>query len=171
VTVYTPWDPLQDSVEVPEPVTLVGVRVQVKPVAGETVAVRETIPLNPFRAVTVTVDVPEAPARIVTVAGLAAIVKSWTVKVTVAEWDIVPLVPVTVTVYVPALPVHESVEVWAAPRVTVVGVRVQVRPVAGVTVAAKLTVPVKPWSGVTVIVEVPEAPARAVTAVGLAVTV
>ena len=65
--------------------TLVGVRVQVKPVAGETVAVRETIPLNPLRAVTVTVEVPEAPARIVTVVGLAAIVKSWTVKVTVAE--------------------------------------------------------------------------------------
>jgi len=85
VTVYTPWDPLQDRVEVPEPVTLVGVRVQVRPVAGETVAVRETIPLKPFRAVTVTVEVPEAPARTVTVAGLAAIVKSWTVKVTVAE--------------------------------------------------------------------------------------
>jgi len=76
-----------------------------------------------------------------------------------------------VTVYVPAVPLHESVEVWATPRVTVVGVRVQVRPVAGETVAAKLTVPVKPWSGVTVIVEVPEAPARTVTAVGLAVTV
>jgi hypothetical protein len=85
VTVYTPCDPLQDRVEVPDPVTLVGVRVQVKPVAGETVAVRETIPLNPFRAVTVIVEVPEAPARTVTVAGLAAIVKSWTVKVTVAE--------------------------------------------------------------------------------------
>jgi len=64
---------------VPEPVTLVGVRVQVKPVAGETVAVRETIPLNPFCAVTVTVEVPAAPARIVTAVGLAAIVKSCTV--------------------------------------------------------------------------------------------
>ena len=59
--------------------TLVGVRVQVKPVAGETVAVRLTTPLKPCRPVTVIVDVPEAPARIVTVVGLAAIVKSWTV--------------------------------------------------------------------------------------------
>ena len=52
---------------------------QVRPVAGETAAVRLTTPLKPLRAVTVTVEVPEAPARIVTVVGLAAIVKSWTV--------------------------------------------------------------------------------------------
>ena len=93
-----PADPLHDSVLVPEPVTLVGVRVQVKPVAGETAAVRLTIPLKPCRPVTVIVDVPEAPARIVTVVGLAAIVKSWTVKFTVAECDSPLLVPVTVTV-------------------------------------------------------------------------
>ena len=70
---------MHDNVLVPEPVTLVGVRVQVKPVAGETVAVRETIPLNPFRAVTVIVEVPAVPAFTLTVVGLAAIVKSWTV--------------------------------------------------------------------------------------------
>jgi hypothetical protein len=63
-------------VEVPEPVTLVGVRVHVRPVAGETVAARPTTPLKPWRAVTVIVEVPAAPAFIVTVAGLAAIVKS-----------------------------------------------------------------------------------------------
>ena len=60
----------------PEPVTLVGVRVQVKPVAGDTAEVRLTTPVKPFRAVTVIVEVPEAPARIVTVVGLAAMVKS-----------------------------------------------------------------------------------------------
>jgi len=79
-------------------VTLVGVRVQVRPVAGDTVAVRATTPLKPWRAVTVIVEVPEAPARTVTAVGLAAIVKSWIVKVTVAEWVRLPLVPVTVTV-------------------------------------------------------------------------
>jgi len=63
---------------VPDPVTLVGVRVQVRPVAGETVAESETTPANPWRPVTVIVEVPEAPARIVTLVGLAAIVKSWT---------------------------------------------------------------------------------------------
>jgi hypothetical protein len=43
------------------------------------------------------VEVPEAPARTVTVVGLAEIAKSWTVYVTVAEWDNELLVPVTVT--------------------------------------------------------------------------
>ena len=46
----------------------------------------------------------------------------------------------------------------------------QVNP-AGETVEARATVPVKPFSGVTVIVEVAVAPASAVTLVGLAVTV
>ena len=59
--------------------TLVGVSVQARPVAGEIVAVRLTTPLKPFRAVTVIVGVPEAPARSVRAVGLAAIVKSWTV--------------------------------------------------------------------------------------------
>ena len=47
--------------------------------------------------------------------------------------------------------------------------REHVRPVAGETLAARLTVPVKPLSGATVRVEVPVAPARAETVVGLAV--
>lgn len=98
MTVYDPADPLQESVEIPEPATLVGVRVQVRPVVGLMLEVKLTTPLNPSSAVTVIVEVPEAPARTVVVVGLAAIVKSWTVKVVVAEWDSVPLVPVTVTV-------------------------------------------------------------------------
>jgi hypothetical protein len=40
------------------------------------VAVRPTTPLNPWRAVTVMVEVPAVPAFTVTVVGLAAIVKS-----------------------------------------------------------------------------------------------
>jgi len=52
-----------------------------------------------------------------------------------------------------------------------VGVSEQVSPVDGDSACASVTVPVKPWRGVTVIVEVPEAPARMVTLVGLAVTV
>jgi len=63
------------------------------------------------------------------------------------------------------------VEVPEVPRVTLVGVRVQVRPVVGDTVAASVTVPVKPWRDVTVIVEVPAVPALTVTLVGLATTV
>jgi hypothetical protein len=51
-----------------------------------------------------------------------------------------------------------------------VGDSVHVNP-AGETVDANATVPVNPFTGATVIVEVAVAPARALTLVGLAVTV
>jgi hypothetical protein len=50
------------------------------------------------------------------------------------------------------------------------GVRVQVRP-AGETELVSATVPVKPLTGATVIVEIAESPAFAVRLVGLAVIV
>jgi len=62
---------------VPEPVTLVGVRVQAIPVVGLMLDVKLTIPLNPLRAVTVMAEVPATPLT-VTVVGLAEMVKSWT---------------------------------------------------------------------------------------------
>ena len=49
---------------------------QVKPVDGLMLEARLTTPANPLRAVVVMVEVPETGARIVTVAGLGAIVKS-----------------------------------------------------------------------------------------------
>lgn len=81
VTAYAPVLPEHDSVEVPEvpSVTLEGVNVQVSPVAGETVSVRVTDPVKPWRDVTVMVEVPEVPAGIVTLVGLAETVKSWIV--------------------------------------------------------------------------------------------
>jgi len=85
-------------VDVPDPVTLVGVSVHVRPVVGLILDVRLTTPLKPWRAVIVTVEVAAVPAFTVTLLGLAAIVKSWTVKATVAECERLPLVPVTVTV-------------------------------------------------------------------------
>jgi len=63
------------------------------------------------------------------------------------------------------------VEVPEVPRVTLVGVRVQVRPVTGEIEAESVTVPVKPWTAVTVTVDVPALPALTVTLVGLAITV
>lgn len=78
--------------------------------------------------------------------------------------------PVTVTVYEPALPVQDSVEVPDVPRVTLVGVRVQVRPVLGETAEVRATVPANPCRDATVIVEVAAEPARTVAEVGLAVT-
>ena len=77
----------------------------------------------------------------------------------------------TVTVYVPPLPLQDSVEVWDAPRTMLEGVRVQVSPVTGEIEEVSATVPVNPWTGATVMVEVPAVPALAVTLVGAAVTV
>jgi len=74
----------QLRVEVPEPVTLVGVNVHVRP-AGDMAEASDTTPVNPLTAVTVIVDDPEPADAKVIVVGLAAIVKSCTITVTVAE--------------------------------------------------------------------------------------
>ena len=86
---------LQDSVAVPELVTLAGVIApQVRP-AG-TVSVSVTVPVKPFTALTVIVDVSEDPT--VPIGDVAVMVKSVTVNVAVVEWVSVPLVPVIVSV-------------------------------------------------------------------------
>ena len=74
---------LQETVAVPEPVTLVGVIApQVRPAWG--VSVRLTTPAKPFRAVIVIVEVAETPTF--TAAGEdAAIVKSTKLNVADAE--------------------------------------------------------------------------------------
>ena len=59
-------------------------RVQVRP-AGDTVEVRATVPVKPFTGETVMVEVPAVPELVEKLVGLAAIVKSVTVTVTVAE--------------------------------------------------------------------------------------
>ena len=69
---------MHESVEDPEPVTLVGISVQPRPVDGNTVAERLTTPPKPERAVTVTVEVPAVPALVDTDVGLAATAKSCT---------------------------------------------------------------------------------------------
>ena len=48
VTVYTSAAPLQDRLEVPDPVTLVGVRVHVREVAGLMLEAKLTTPLKPL---------------------------------------------------------------------------------------------------------------------------
>ena len=74
---------LQETVAVPDPVTLVGVIApQVRPAAG--VSVRPTTPAKPLRAVTVMVEVAEDPA-FTAIGELAAIVKSTKLNVAVAE--------------------------------------------------------------------------------------
>jgi len=71
---------VHDNVALPEPVTLVGATEQ-----EVLFVVRLTTPAKPFTAVTVIVEVPAVPALTVTLVGLAAMVKSWTTKVTVTE--------------------------------------------------------------------------------------
>lgn len=89
VTVKLPIvDPVQDKVEVADVVvtvnaTLAGVSVHVRPVDGDTVSDRETVPVKPLVALTVMVDAPAVPEMTLTVVGLAATVKSVTVKVAV----------------------------------------------------------------------------------------
>ena len=70
--------PVHDSVEVPEVprVTLVGDRVQVNPVEGETESESVTVPVNPFWDATVIVEVPAIFATALTVVGLAETLKS-----------------------------------------------------------------------------------------------
>ena len=73
-----------------------------------------------------------------------------------------------------AEPVHERVElaeVVVLVRETLVGLRVQVRPVEGDTVSDSVTVPVKPLTAAVVIVDVPADPKTTETVVGLALTV
>lgn len=64
---------------------------------------------------------------------------------------------------------HVSVDVCDEPRAILAGATLQARP-DGEAVDDKLTVPVKPFTGATVIVEVAVDPAFAEVLVGLAVT-
>ena len=163
-------DGVQESVELPDPVTLVRERLHEIPVDGLGLAARLTVPVKPFRAVTVMLEVPVTPTFGFRLVGLATKVKSVTVTVTVVEWESDPLDPVAVTVYVEAGPEQESSELWADPRVMFEGLSVQVRPV-GATDVVSATAPVNPFCGATVIEEAAVAPASALTVVGLADTV
>jgi hypothetical protein len=76
-------------------VILVGLTVAVSPALG--LVVSATVPVKPLTGATVIVIVPEEPELIVTLDGLALIVKSVTVNVALTPWVIVPLVPVITT--------------------------------------------------------------------------
>jgi len=148
-------------------VTLAGVRAHVRP-AGETVEDSATAPEKPLMPATEMVEGVVLPATTVTLAGLAVRVKFVTTTVTVAVLDWPLFVPVTVIVWVPAEPVQDSVEVCGVGgRVTLAGVRAQVRP-AGETADVRATVPANPFWPVTEIVEVAVLPWTNITLAGLA---
>jgi len=83
-------------VAMPEAIMLVGLNEpQVRPREGVTLNV--TVPVNPFTAATVTVEVDVWPA--LTAAGdVAVIVKSWNRRTTAEECSRDPLEPVIVSV-------------------------------------------------------------------------
>ena len=93
---------LTDKVDVPEPVTEVGVKVGVTREPCP-LTVRLTVPVNPFTAPIVINEVPVLPRTTVMLVGESEIVKSaagagFTTRVTVVECTRLPLVPVMVSV-------------------------------------------------------------------------
>ncbi len=91
---------LRVSVEEPVPpglrLTPAGLMEAVRPERFD-VEVRVIVPVKPARLLRVMAEVPELPAWMVTVPGLAEMVKSPTPTVTVVVWERDPLVAVTVT--------------------------------------------------------------------------
>jgi len=158
------------SVDFPEVEIEVGLKLAVKPVGA--LADSMTMPVNPLRAVIVIVEVPRDPLLMLRDAGDAEIEKSGDVTCTVmvVVWLNETLVPVTVTGYFPAAvldgTVIVNVDELDPPDETTSEdeLRDAFQPVGAA--AASVTVPLNPLSDVTVIVELPEAPAWIVKADG-----
>jgi len=160
---------MQESVEVPDPPEMLVEDSVQERLVELVVTERATVPVKLFTGVTVMVDVPAVPVLVVTLVGLAEIVKSGgavTLKSTETEWDREPLMPVTVTVTTPvAVKAHDSVE-EPEPPVTVTGVNEQAE-----LSAVSATSPTNPLTGETVIEEVPGEPTVVVTVAGVAMMV
>jgi hypothetical protein len=134
---------------------------------GETVAVRLTVPLKLLVPFTVIVKVVELPLVMNCEDGLAVSVKSWiglgTVMETVMECEREPLVPVTVSVYVPGgveLAVHTvrmDVAVPLGDRETVTGFKLETSP-EGEMEEDMVTLPLKLLILVTLMFELPQEP-------------
>src|SRR5216684_7379169 len=138
--------------------------------AGKPDADRVTLPLKPFCGVTVMVLVPFVPWSTLRLLGDAEIVKfatgtGFTVRETVVVFVKLPEVPVTVTVTVPVAAVLLAVSVNALVVAVLLGLNEAVTPL-GSPDADKLTLPLKPFCGVTVMVLVPLAPCTIVKLFG-----
>ena len=105
VIVYMPggvlWNVRTFRMDVPAPPelseTLVGLRLSFGLVDEET-ADRDTVPVKPPMLARSMVTFPSVPAARLRELTLVLRLKSWTLIVTVTEWESGPLVPVTVTV-------------------------------------------------------------------------
>ena len=150
---------LAASVNVLVLVVLLGLNEAVTPL-GRPDADKLTLPLKPFCGVTVMVLAPLAPWVMLRLLGDAERVKlggGVTVKESVVPCDKPPDVPVMVTVAVPIAAVPLAVSVNVLVLVVLLGLNDAVTPL-GRPDADKLTLPLKPFCGVTVMVLAPLAP-------------
>ena len=141
------------SVEVPEPVTEVGLNVPVAPV-GRPLTVKSTAALKPFAPVTVGVKVVLPPWTTVCELGEAVSEKlggAVTFRATSTLCVRLQLVPVTVTTYDPTGVAPESVVMVRVedPDAIWLGLKVATAP-AGKPVALSETFPLNPFTGVMV---------------------
>jgi hypothetical protein len=129
-----------------------------------------TAPLKPFDGTMLMVAEPVAPRLMLRLVGEAARVKSGvavTVKETVVELLRLPLTPLTVTVKVPGAAEALTAKVAILVLVVPFGLKDTVAP-AGSPEADKLTLPLKPFCGVTAIVELLLFPATTFKLLGVA---
>jgi hypothetical protein len=83
--------------------------VQVNPLGAK--AERETVPVKPLSGLRVIVESPEAPARTVTLVGLAVVTKSVTFSTKLKPNPVVPEFPCPDTLFVDAAHVAPGVSV------------------------------------------------------------
>ncbi len=145
-----------------------GFKLAVSPFA-ETIVDRLIVPEKPARLVTVMMVVAELPACTVSVLVPDDMAKSPTPTVIVVVWLSGPLVAVRVTVYVPCVDeLKAHVELAAPPDVNgkADGAHETVRPVEGLIVSVRDTLPAKPPRLVRVTVDDPLPPDWNATLVG-----
>lgn len=156
VTVPVLAELLAESVSVLVPVAGLGLKEADVPLRKPE-AEKVTPELKPLEGVMVIVAVPLAPRAMLKVVGKAERVKfGWAVTVREIMVELVKLahIPVTVTLNVPVAAAALAVRVRVLAPVVLAGLKDAVTPL-GRPEATKLTMPLKPLSGLTVIVLVP----------------
>lgn len=159
VTVPVVAAPLAVSVNVLVPVVLPGLNAGVTPL-GRPEADKLTLPLKPLSGFTVIVLDPLEPCVTDKLLGEAERVKfggGFTVRESVVELDRFPDEPVMVTVAGPVVAVLLAMSIRVLVPVVLAGLNEAVTPL-GKPEADKLTVPLKPPCGLTVMLLVPLAP-------------
>jgi hypothetical protein len=146
-----------------------GLKAAVTPV-GRLDPEKVTLPVKPFVGLMAIVDVPVLPRATLTLLGDAERLKfcwpaAFTVRLTVVVCDKPGDVPVIVTVNVPVVAPLLAVSVNVLVLVVLLGLSVADTPL-GWPEADKLTLPVKPFCRLTVIVLVPLVPWVTVTLLG-----